>query len=514
MKKNAVFFRVMGFLAIVVLFVQCSRDHKNPIEPNNINAKTQEVVTAICTSEDASSPVGIVPIFVDGNTPSETAYNVKIEPPVDGTYALGTGSVTISFTDGPCGEVMTWSVSDNIVIEHVYAKGGPNYNDYDYTGESSHPTMDGNIHCPIAGGSIKYADFSHVNFVFHYKLTVSKTADTEYTRTYDWTIDKVGDQTALELSTGQTFTVNYDVTVGATFTDKDWKVTGTITIFNNTPLDAEITSISDVAGGVTATVDCALPHALAAGATLNCSYTADLVGAINGTNTVAVETSTPLVEGGSATQPYAFGAPTTELDECINVSDDQKGTLGTVCYADQPKTFNYPLDIVYNECGEFEFINVASFETNDNSVTGSDSWTIAVSVPCSDGCTLTQGYWKTHSNKGPAPYDDTWAQLSSGANTLFFLSGQTYYEVLWTPPSGGNVYYILAHQYIAAELNMLNGASSTPDVDGAMVWATNFFNTYKPTDKLGKTDSKDAKSYASLLDQYNNGLIGPGHCSE
>ena len=25
------------------------------------------------------------------------------------------------------------------------------------------------------------------------------------------------------------------------------------------------------------------------------------------------------------------------------------------------------------------------------------------------GCTLTQGYWKTHSENGPAPYDDNWA---------------------------------------------------------------------------------------------------------
>lgn len=513
--------KLIGLIAIVALIfvvVQCSKDQTNPVAPIQAPGKiqvdeTDPLAPSTC-SEEPSSPVGIVPNKVEGNTPSETAYNVKIDPPNAGTYALGTGSVTIAFTTGACGEVMTWSVSNNIVIEHVYAKGGPAYNDYDYTGENPHPTTDGNIHCPI-NESGKFADFSHVNFVFHYKLTVSKTAITEYTRTYDWTIDKMGDKTALELSVGQTFTVNYDVTVGATYTDSDWKVKGTITIFNNTPLDAVITSITDVAGGVTATVDCSLPYTLAAGATLNCTYTADLTGAMNGTNTVTVVTSTPKVEGGTAWKDYTFGAPTTEVDECINVADDKYGALGTVCYVNQPKTFTYPLNIVYNECGEYAYKNIAAFVTNDQGVTGSDSWTVAVTVPCGGGCTLTPGYWKTHSSYGPAPYDDTWAKLPQGADTPFFvLSGQTYYQVLWTPPAGGNAYYILAHQYIAVQLNKLNGASSTPAVDAAMAWAMNFFNSYKPADKLDKTMRNQAVSYANLLDQYNNGLIGPGHCSE
>lgn len=517
MKKNAVFFSLLGVLAIIFIVAQCSRDQKNPMESNKIIATTQdEVVTlATCADADPSSPVGIVPTLVAGNTPGETAYNVKIDPPNAGTYALGTGSVTISFSNGDCGEVMTWSVSDNIVIDHVYAKGAPAYNDYDYTGKSPHPTTDGNIHCPIAGGSGKYAEFSHVSFVFHYKLTVSKTAVPEYTRTYDWTIDKVGDKTALELSVGQTFTVNYAVTVGATFTDSDWKVTGTIIIFNNTPLEAVITSISDVADGVTATVDCSLPYTLAAGATLNCTYTANLTGAINGTNTVTVVTSTPLVEGGTATKAYTFGAPTTEFDECIDVKDDQKGALGSVCYGTAPHTFNYPLNIVYNECGEFDFVNVACFVTNDNGVTGSDSWTVVVTVPCAGGCTLTQGYWKTHSSKGPAPYDDTWAQLPNGADTPFFLSGQSYYQVLWTPPSGGNAYYILAHQYIAAKLNGLNGADLSAVQDALKdAEALLIANTPAGIATLKGKAKAEWTNLASILDSYNNGYIGPGHCSE
>ena len=73
-----------------------------------------------------------------------------------------------------------------------------------------------------------------------------------------------------------------------------------------------------------------------------------------------------------------------------------------------------------------------------------------------EGCTLTPGYWKTHSKYGPAPYDATWAEI--GEDTPFFASGKTWYDALWTEPKGGEAYYILAHAYIAAALNFKNGA--------------------------------------------------------
>ncbi|MEJ2325191.1 MAG: hypothetical protein P8Y77_10530, partial [Nitrospirota bacterium] len=133
-------------------------------------------------------------------------------------------------------------------------------------------------------------------------------------------------------------------------------------------------------------------------------------------------------------------------------------------------------------------------------------------------CTLTPGYWKTHSIYGPAiPSDDTWAQLSNGADTPFFLSGQTYYEVQWTDPRG-NAYYILAHQYIAAELNFLNGSYPSA-IQVAFDEATALFNTYTPEEiaaakgKDGHTLREEYTSLASILDDYNSGWTGPGSCS-
>jgi hypothetical protein len=469
-----------------------------------------------CSDSDPSS-AGITPTLVSGNTPPEIPLTLVKIPPSSGTYALGTGWVTVEFSDTACGQVVSWTVSENIVVEDVYAKGGNAYNDYDYTSTNPHPTSDGNLHCPLAGGSGKYADFSHVCFVFHYKLSIGKTVTPKFTRTYAWTIDKSCDGSdSLTLATGETYNYPFSWTADVSgYTDSDWKVTGTITIANNTPFAATITGISDVLSGpINAAVSCpvALPYVLPSGQTLVCTYSAGLPGAANGTNTATVATSTPLVEGGTATAPYTFGDPTTLVDECITVIDDCGGSVEVCCDA-APHTENYTCQVgPYDVCGEYTYTNTASFTTNDQGVTGSDSCVVTVHVPCIGGCTLTQGYWKTHSGYGPAPYDDTWAVL--GEDTPFFLSGQSYYEVLWTPPAG-NAYYILAHQYIAAELNFINGADAT-EVQTEFDSAASLFTTNSPDYVAGlKGNAKKAwVSLAAVLDYYNNGLLGPGHCDE
>lgn len=139
-------------------------------------------------------------------------------------------------------------------------------------------------------------------------------------------------------------------------------------------------------------------------------------------------------------------------------------------------------------------------------------------VPCDgeSGCTLTPGYWKTHSIYGPAPYDATWAMI--GEDTPFFLSGMSFYNVLWTEPSGGNAYYILAHAYIAARLNVLNGASVPADVAAVLGEATDLFGLHTPA-FIGGLRGRDSlrKAFvamAEILDDYNNGVSGPGHCDD
>jgi len=136
-------------------------------------------------------------------------------------------------------------------------------------------------------------------------------------------------------------------------------------------------------------------------------------------------------------------------------------------------------------------------------------------TPPGGGCTLTPGYWKTHSIYGPAPYDDTWALLLPSAETSpFFLSGNTYFNVLNTSPAG-NAYYILSFQYIAAELNFLNGADPSA-AQAAFDAATLLFQTYTPAQIAVLRGSSALRqqfvNLGTILDNYNNGLIGPGHC--
>ena len=135
-----------------------------------------------------------------------------------------------------------------------------------------------------------------------------------------------------------------------------------------------------------------------------------------------------------------------------------------------------------------------------------------------EGCTYTQGYWKTHSEEGPAtPPDETWDDLASGPDTPFYSSGQSWYEVFWTSPKG-NAYYQLAHQYMAAKLNILSGAVAPSEVTDAISDAETLFGTYS-SDTVGdwkgnQGDRKDFIMYAGILGDYNEGIIGPGHCDD
>ena len=126
-----------------------------------------------------------------------------------------------------------------------------------------------------------------------------------------------------------------------------------------------------------------------------------------------------------------------------------------------------------------------------------------VPVTTSTGCTYTQGYYK---NKG--------ASLLPAGN--FYASGQTYLGVLQTAPKGGNAYYMLAHQFIAATLNA-KSASVPAAVQTALAQSGAYFATagVTPAAPYTATYTKDKlTSWAELLGRYNEGLTGPQHCGD
>jgi len=441
-------------------------------------------------------------------------YEVKIdEAPFNRTVALGPlNSVTVSQSDGV---YFTWSAT--LGIDAVIVKGGPNANVYTYDPEATSGT---GLHSLINPNTNKPYGLSHISFCYDYELAVSKTASTSYKQGYSWAIEKKADHSELTLAVGQTFIVNYTVTASATKSaPSDFAAAGTITINNPATVAATITGVSDLMGSTSAVVNCGVsfPYSLASGATLTCSYKGALADGTNLTNTATVTTSGS-VDGGTGTAAVDFSkAQVTQVDECVTLSDDKHGSLGALCFDQAPKTFSYPMNIgPYSVCGAASFVNTACLTTDDTCVEKCDSWTVTSEMPCNLGCTLTPGYWKTHSSYGPAPYDDAWASLSKGADTTFFLSGQSYHQVLWTQPAG-NAYYILARAYIAAQLNGINGASLA-SVQTAFDQATALLSANTPAQvaALGKASAlrQSFISLAGTLDAFNNGVTGPGHCSE
>lgn len=227
-----------------------------------------------------------------------------------------------------------------------------------------------------------------------------------------------------------------------------------------------------------------------------------------------------------------------EFDKYIQVTDVLDKVVGDVVNNQYPITtplgvasetgdiLSYSHDFLFTnpeECFDQVMKNIAKFETiipNDDGsdpnyenlfitdLTGeSNPVQIKFYVECLIGCTLTQGYWKTHSGYGPAPYDENWLNLFNyycsihdedeyclndpndpgidpsilGPDVQFFglmeeiENPVTFYEILWTPPKGGNAYYILAHQYIAAKLN---------DLRISLLRQNDNFESTLPTDDL------------------------------
>jgi hypothetical protein len=485
---------------------------------NLMKMLSMSLFLAACSSElgSQSGTASVDPTYVDGNPTCADlglgSVSYKVDPPNSGEYTIddGVNKVTIATADG-----ITFDWTSTLGIDAVIVKGGANANVYAYDAESFGDTI---LVSPVNERNGTPFALSHIDFCFDYEVTVTKTAQTSLTRTWAWQIDKTGDASSLLLSAGQTYLMGYNVVVGATgSTDSDWAVSGVITVANPSPFTATVTSVTDeMDGGLTAEVVCdsELPAEIPAWGSLTCHYASALSDATTLTNT-ATATTTGMVGGGSGTALVDFAsAAVTGVDACVTVSDDRVGDLGTVCAADRARTFQYTLEIGYAKCGDQVYDNTATFVTADLGLTGSDSWSVAVQVPCATGCTLTQGYWKTHSSYGPAPYDSTWALLADGANTAFFLSGQSYHQVLWTAPAG-NPYYVLAHQYIAAQLNGLNGADLGA-VQAAFDAATVLFNRYSPATRLSATVRNSFLVLAAQLDAYNNGLAvgGPLHCSE
>lgn len=138
--------------------------------------------------------------------------------------------------------------------------------------------------------------------------------------------------------------------------------------------------------------------------------------------------------------------------------------------------------------------------------TGAKSSALSVTIEGvtlqSNNCTYTQGYWKNHK--------DNWPVLSLTLGTVVYTQ-QELCDIL-DQPVQGNGLVSLAHQLIATKLNLANGADPT-DVIAAVNDADALIGGLViPPVGGGYLDPSATSATTQVLDDFNNGIIGPGHC--
>ncbi len=117
-------------------------------------------------------------------------------------------------------------------------------------------------------------------------------------------------------------------------------------------------------------------------------------------------------------------------------------------------------------------------------------------------CTYTIGSWKTHPK--------AWPVSSLTLGTVTYTQAQLL-EILNTP-AGGNGLLILAHQLIAAELSIANGADPAPVATTIADAHALIGGLVVPPVGTGFLEPMDVNALKDMLNSYNNGLLGVPHC--
>lgn len=118
-------------------------------------------------------------------------------------------------------------------------------------------------------------------------------------------------------------------------------------------------------------------------------------------------------------------------------------------------------------------------------------------------CTYTLGYWKNHPS--------AWPVTSLTLGTVTYTQSELL-QILGTA-AAGNGLISLAHQLIAAKLNIAQGAATTTDIDDCVSTADGLIGgLVVPPIGSGFLSPGATAATTQCLDDFNNGITGPGHC--
>jgi hypothetical protein len=223
----------------------------------------------------------------------------------------------------------------------------------------------------LAEGETVTCTFTNTR-VYNQDLTVTKTAEESFGRTYTWDIYKNVDKTTANIPDGSSATFNY--TVGVTHdsgTDSGFVVSGVITVHNPNAFAVTGVDVTDAAPGGTCTVTNGTNLTAPAGGDATANYSCTF--ATNpgyGTNTAtaswdANSFNTPTgTASGTANFDFAGVTPSV-LNATVTVTDSLGGDLGTATYTDpSPKqfTYSYTFNGIGGKCTKYD--NTATINEN------------------------------------------------------------------------------------------------------------------------------------------------------
>ena len=183
---------------------------------------------------------------------------------------------------------------------------------------------------------------------------------------------------------------------------------------------------------------------------------------------------------------YALPSNATQVVEAGDLFDET-GAMTTSTAELEPNT-----EYVFRVAACSDGINQAS----------EYSPTIEGATTASNNCTYTQGYWKTH--------PEAWPVSSMLLGSVSYTKTQLLQ--IFNQPARGNGLVILAHQLIAAKLNIYQGADPSPIAASVAAADAMIGGLVVPPIGGGFLAPTAVNSDAQALDQYNNGNAGVPHC--
>ena len=282
--------------------------------------------TAVCDYE-----ANDLPYDDDANAPDNNTATVSLndndysaDDPIEWTPTVIRGDADVTDDREP----LNVHIEDD--FQTTYEDMATCSSDSSVYGEDGFYTFDVSNTAIVSSGGIERDQSTATTTVNCYIPQVEKSVNTEWTKKFEWKIDKFVDDDSHTGFPGDDFDSNYGIKVTPTVTDGPFVVSGTIVITNPNPsAAANLSSVVDsISGFGLANVDCP-SLVVPAGGSLECTYSADDVG--NNSDRVNIATATFNGIELSDTKDVIFGDPIIVGFPEINVDDTyDAGDFGPV----------------------------------------------------------------------------------------------------------------------------------------------------------------------------------------